>query len=352
MRRNRDKGVVWGSSLSKFTDPMGNITTFNHDANGNLKVVRHFGQTNDMPGTAGNIRLAQARYEYDGLDRRVRSRDSFFSLPSQANIGDGERTTTFAYAPNSECTSITDDLGHVTTFAYDTACRPSSMTGPGGKSVIAVLRDQAGNVTQTTQTDQPDLGGPPQVFAWAHVYDALNRGISTTDNVGNTRLFAYDSRGNCVSATDANGNETVYGYDGLSRTVSFAVAQGAASSGVVLNSGQFDYDDNDRCVSSTDANGNVTLHAYDSLDRLTQTTQADGTHHTLVWSPRSNLIQETDADGTVINHAYDLNDRCISNHITPGAGVASTTTVETFAYDGASRLVSASQRRFPQRVRL
>ena len=341
VRRSRDKGVVWGSSLSKFTDPMGNITTFNHDANGNLKVVRHFGQTNDMPGTAGNIRLAESRYEYDGLDRPVRSRDSFFSLPSQANIGDGERTTTFAYAPNSECTSITDDLGRVTTFAYDTACRPSSVTSPGGKSVIAVLRDQAGNVTQTTQTDQPDLGGPPQVFAWANVYDALNRPISTTDNVGNTRLFAYDSRHNCVSATDANGNETVYGYDGLSRTVSFTVAQGAASSGVVLSSGQFDYDDNDRCISSTDANGNVTLHAYDSQDRLTQTTQADGTHHTLVWSPRSNLIQETDADGTVINHAYDLNDRCISNHITPGAGVASTTTVETFAYDGASRLVSA-----------
>ena len=328
--------------LSKITDPMGNVTTFNYDAKDNLKVARHFGQLNDVPGTNGNIRLAESRYEYDGLDRPIRSRDSFFSLPSQAPIGDGERTTTFAYAPNSECTSITDDLGRVTTFAYDTACRPSSVSSPGGKSVIAVLRDQAGNVTQTTQTDQPDLGGPPQVFAWAKVYDALNRPISTTDNVGNSHRFAYDSRDNCVSAPDANGNETVYGYDGLSRTVQYAVYQGQESLGIVMSSGQFAYDDNDRCISSTDANGNVTLSAYDSLDRPTQTTQADGTHHSLVWSPRSNLIQETDANGTVILHAYDLNDRCIASNITPGAGVASTTTVETFAFDGASRLVAAN----------
>ncbi|MDQ6630890.1 MAG: DUF6531 domain-containing protein, partial [Verrucomicrobiota bacterium] len=31
---------------SKITDPMGNVTTFNYDANDNLKVVRHFGETN------------------------------------------------------------------------------------------------------------------------------------------------------------------------------------------------------------------------------------------------------------------------------------------------------------------
>lgn len=327
--------------LSKVTDPMGNATTFHYDANDNLKVVRHFGQMNDVPGSTDNIRLAETRYEYDGLDRPIRVRDSFFSLPAQAPIGDGERTTTFAYAPNSECTSITDDLGRVTTFAYDTVCRPSSVTSPGGKSVIAVLRDQAGNITQTTQTDQPDLGGPPQVFVWTTVYDSLNRPVSASDNVGNSNLFAYDSRGNCTSARDANGNETVYGYDGLSRMVQYAVYEGQEALGIVKSSGQFAYDDNDRTTSSTDANGNVTLHTYDSLDRPTQTTQADGTYHTFVWSPRSNLIEETDANGTVIVHTYDLNDRCTASTITPGAGVAATTTFETFAYDGSSQLVSA-----------
>ena len=158
--------------------------------------------------------------------------------------------------------------------------------------------------------------------------------------MGNSNLFAYDSRDNCVSATDANGNETVYAYDGLSRPMSSTSYQGATTT--IVSSSQVAYDDNDRCTSSTDANGNVTLHAYDSLDRPTQTTQADGTPHTFVWNYRSDLIQETDANGTVILHAYDLNDRCISNNVTPGAGVATTTTFETFAYDGTSRLVAAT----------
>ncbi len=325
---------------SRITDPMGNVTTFHYDANDNLKVVRHFGELNDVPGSVGNIRLAESRYEYDGLDRPIRSRDSFFSLQSQATIGDGERTTTVAYAPNGECTSITDDLGRATTFAYDTAGRLSTISSSGGKTVFACFKDAAGNITQTTQTDQPDLGGPPQVFVWTNVYDALNRPVSTSDNVGNTNQFAYDSCGNCTSTTDPNGNETVYGYDGLSRTLSSTTYQGGTTT--IVSSSQFAYDDNDNCVSSTDANANVTLHAYDSLDRLTQTTQADGTHHSLLWSPRSNLISETDADGTVITHTYDLNDRCIASHITPGSGVAATTLDETFTYDGASRMVSAN----------
>jgi YD repeat-containing protein len=333
------KTAYTSDRISKSTDPMGNVTTFNYDANDNLKAVRHFGETNDVPGTNGNIRLAESHYEYDGLNRLVRSRDFFFSLPTQSPIGDGERTTTFAYAPNSECTGVTDDLGHPTSYAYDTACRLSSVSSPGAKTVVVTYRDMAGNVIRITQTDLPDLGGPPQVFAWTNVYDPLNRCVRTVDNVGNTTSFAYDSRENCVSQTDANGNETVYSYDGLSRIVSFACFQGAASAGIVLSTGQLAFDDNDNCISSTDANGNVTQHAYDSLDRLTQTTQADGTHRSLVWSPRSNLIQETDANGTVIIHSHDANDRCVSNHITPGAGVASTTLNETFAYNGCSRLV-------------
>ena len=327
--------------VSKITDPMGNVTTCNYDANDNLKVVRHFGQTNDVPGQAGNTRLAESRFTYDGLDRETASQDGHFSIVGQT-IGDGYRTTACAYAPNGEITSITDDLGRVTPCAYDTACRLSSVSSPGGKTVTAVFRDAAGNVTSSTQTDTPDLGGAPQVFAWTNGYDALNRCVSTADNVGNTTLCAYDSRDNCVLFTDPKGNETVNTYDGLSRWLTITDFQGAAATGLVVSSRREECDDNDRCTSSTDANGNVTQHTYDSLDRRVQTTQADGTHTSLVWNPRSNLTQETDANGTSINHTYDLNDRCIASHITPGAGVASTTLDETFAYDGSSRLVAAN----------
>src|SRR5205823_11940600 len=60
--------------ISKITDPMGNITTLNFDACDNLRVVRHFGQTNDVPGTNGNIRLAESRSEERRVGKECRSR--------------------------------------------------------------------------------------------------------------------------------------------------------------------------------------------------------------------------------------------------------------------------------------
>src|SRR3954466_4499093 len=161
-KQSEDNGTC---RVSRITDPMGNVTTFYHDANENLKVIRHFGQTNDVPGTNGNIRLAESRYEYDRADRCVRSRDSFFTPETQLPIGDGERTTTLSYAPNGQCTRVTDDLGRVTTYAYDTVGWLSTITSPESKTVIGVDRDLAGNVTRMTETDTSDLGGAPQVFA-------------------------------------------------------------------------------------------------------------------------------------------------------------------------------------------
>ncbi len=338
-------GSLRTTRISKITDALGNQTTFNFDANDNLKVIRRFGQTNDVPGTNGNLRLAESRYEYDALDRCVRFRDAYFDVNTQLSIGDGERTTTFAYAPNDQCTNVTDDLGRATTYTYNTVGWPASVSSPGGKTVYLQLRDQAGNVFVDIQTDLPDLGGPAQVFSRTNVFDSLNRLVSTTDNVGNTNHYAYDSLSRVVKQTGPRGIQSFYEYDLLGRqtlAVRDLDGDGLPSS-------------NDRTFSAywvdpdprwpgiiTDSHGNTTSYGYDSLGRCTSVTNADGTRNSFVWNSLSDLVREEDANGTVILHAYDLNSRCISNNITPGAGVSPATTVETFAYDGLARLVSAS----------
>jgi YD repeat-containing protein len=331
--------------LARITDPMGNVTTFNYDANDNLTVVRHFGQTNDVPGTNGNVRLAESRYLYDELDRCVTSHDLFFDPATQAAIGDGACTTTFTYAPNDACSSITDHLGRATTYTYDSAGRMASVISPNERTTFAVLRDAAGNVTSCIQTDLPDIGGAPQVFSWTNVYDPLNRCVSTTDNVGNTHRCAYDSLSRATVLFNPKEYSIQRTYDLLGRCT-FAVAD-------LNGDGLFDLSQDiysaciwsstsDRLLASSDSHGNTTSYGYDSVGRCTSVTNADGTRLSLIWSPRSNLIQEIDANGTLVIHTYDLNDRCISNSITPGAGVAGTTTFETFAYDGFSRLRSCS----------
>ena len=337
------------------TDPMGNITTFNYDANDNLKVVRSFGELHDVAGSAGNVRLAESRYEYDSLDRCAVIHELHFDPATQSPIGDGEATTRMIRCPSGACVSVTDDLGQVTTLGYDTAGRSTSAISAGAIAGIVVgvvvARDACGNVTSVTETNTSTSGGPAQVFASTYAYDALGRRVRCTDSAGNTSSCAYDSLGHVVRATDAMGNDTTFAYDFMGDCLASVSYAGSASlqPATVLRSSSATYDANLRCASATDANGNTTSCAYDTLGNCTVVSCPDGTYQQLVWSPRSNLIQSTDANGTVSVCTYDLNDRLIHRDITMaaaggggtgGAGGGGAVYVEAFSFDGCDRLVS------------
>jgi len=329
---------------ASITDPMGNQTFCFYDANDNPKVVRLFGELNDVAGSAGNVRLAESHYEYDGLDRCFRAHDLFFNLATQSPIGSGDAVSSCVYAPNDECVSVTDSLGRTTSLGYDTACRLSSVTDARGNQV-ACVRDQAGNVISLTSTELPDSGNP-QVFSTTYAYDHFNRCVSSSDNVANTSTCAYDSLSHVVRATNPNGNDTTYAYDLLDNCLACVNYAGSSmfSGGkppIVVRSNQATYDTSSRCLTAADANGNTTSYAYDTLGNCTAVIRADGTQQQLVWSPRNNLIEETDPNGTTITNTYDLREKIVHRDIAARNALA-TTTFETFAYDGCGRLVLAS----------
>ena len=332
--------------LASATDEMGNQTICFYDANDNPKVVRLFGELNDVPGSAGNIRLAESHYEYDGLDRCVRTHELFFDPATQSPIGSGQAMTTFAYAPNDECVSVTDTLGHTTSFGYDTACRPVSVTDALGNQQ-SVVYDAGGNPLVEISSELPAAGGKPQVFSVTNVYDPLNRCVSSIDSAGNTSSYAYDSLDRCVQTMNPRGTLEFYSYDLLNRCT-LAISD-------LDQDGQPDFtgditttftwsSSSGNLLAVTDSNTNMTSYAYDSLGRCLTVTHADGTQEQMTWSPRSNLIGEQDANGTTITNVYDLCDRIIHRDIAArtAAGVAATTTFETFTYDGCDRLTGAA----------
>ncbi len=317
-------------------DAMGNYQTNRFDANGNLVL-------STLLGAAGSGVLAETAYQYDVLNRPIQ-----WTL----SPGDGAKTVTCAYAPNGDLVSVTDANGHVTAWEYDSAGR-STRVRKGmqdiknlARTVVACIRDAAGNVVSTTQTDLSDLDGSPQVFTRTNVYDSLHRCISTADNVGNTDTFAYDSRGNLVLHIDSNAHLTSMTFDGLSRcTGSIADLNGDGVLDFVADAGSLTaYDDNDCALSTTDDNTNSTFYAYDACNRLVLTTHADGTHSSSSYDLRGNVVQTVDPNGSVVTFTYDLNNRCVRKDIAPNgaAEVAATTTFEIFGYDGCSRLVLAS----------
>ncbi len=333
------------SRLASYTDPMGNVTTFNYDRNGNCTLIRFFGETNDVPGSAGNRLLGSRTKVTDAMNRCIQTTDLFFNPATGAAIGDGAATTTYAYAPNGDCTTVTDDNGRITRWAYDTVGRVASITDPK-TNIVSYNYDECGNVVGITHTDRSDLTGTTQQFTVTRAFNKLHRLMRTVDNVGNTNRYDYDSLGRLVRQTDPKGNVSWSVYDDLGRlTRSIGDLNGDGIPELAVDADKsWAYDANSRCVAATDDNTNTTYYVFNWMDCIVSVTSPDGTGCSLIWSPRSNLIQETDPNGTVITNTYDLNDRLVHRDIAArvAAGVAPTTTFETFAYDGLSQLVAAT----------
>ncbi len=325
------------------TDAMGNVQRRYCDRNDNVAYCRMEGEINDVPGSAANQLLSECRYDYDSLNRCTRSHYSFFDIFPELPLLDGESTTSWSYAPNGACLSVTDDNSHTTHYTYDTVGRLSTTTDAKNDTITYVY-DNCANPLSETRSEISDLGGNPQVFVTYCTYDNLNRCVTSSDNVGNTNRFSYDSLDRCVTTVDKRGFVAGRVYDDLGRCVQTVVdldQDGLLD--LTKDAGcSWTWDDNSRCVAATDANSNATVYAYDSLDRCVTVTNADHTACKLVWSPRSNILLYGNANHTTISNTFDGLDRCVRRDITPGPGVATTTTFEVFGYDGCSRLVSAS----------
>jgi len=343
--------------LKSTIDAMGNVSERHYDANGNIGGdqspgvpnpfgIRISGEVPDIVGSAGNVRLSEATYTYDAMDRRTRTDVAFFDTQTQAPIGDGQSTTITAYSANSQVVLVTDDNGHLSAAAYDTANRVLTVTDAKGNSVTNTY-DANSNVISVTELEKSDLLSPDETFVATFAYDNLDRLIQTTDNIGNAIASAYDSRGNRTHTVDALNHEIRSEYDGLNRvtaTTRDLDGDGADGDDTDIVTTQT-WDDTSRLTSQGDDNGNATTYVYDALNRTTATQYADGTIHTTAFDVHDNAITMTDANGSVVTTAYDLLNRQTGKTIVPGPGVADQanggTTAETFQYDGLSRLIRA-----------
>ncbi|OYV51181.1 MAG: hypothetical protein B7X10_00885, partial [Burkholderiales bacterium 21-58-4] len=162
-------------NLSSRTDFNGNVTTWQYDLTRNLVTGRTDASGTPLARTVTtqwdpNFRLPTVISEpgrttsntYDPATGNLLSRSvtdiasnvtrtwtyayttsSDNTLPNLLKSIDGPRTdvqdvTTFTYYPNGDLDTVTDALGHVTTFtSYDGAGRPLSVTDPNG--VVTVL---------------------------------------------------------------------------------------------------------------------------------------------------------------------------------------------------------------------
>ncbi len=336
--------------LINSTDPMGNVTNNNYDADHNMVRMRLAGERNDVFGSASNVRLDSTVYVYDAMNRLIRTETALFDTDTQILIDDGLAISQTFYSDNSQVLRRVDDNNHETLMRYDTANRLSITTDDKGNTWTYAY-DTNNNMISVTEVEKSDLGNPDETFVTTNGYDNLDRLIKTTDNVGNLNEYGYDSRNNRTSYSDAlrtvsnlPGNITKMGYDGLNRlirTVRYLTNDGTGSGAVrdsIVTTQAWDH--TSRLISQADHNRNATRYAYDALNRKIATTYADNTVHTMSFDVDDNPVAMMDANGSIDSSRYDFNDRLISKAIRRGAGILGTTR-ETFQYDGRSRLVLA-----------
>jgi RHS repeat-associated protein len=350
------------SRRTSTTDPSGSVALV-LDGNGNK--------------TRETDQLARVtNYVYDSMNRLIETHEPL------------SRSTTQTYDANGNLATLTDPNGNVTTHTYDDADRV--LTSEKAGDTIQNSYDLVGNLLSQTDAESRttsysydamnrrltlalnsynerysyDLAGnltdkTTPVNRFSYTYDALNRPLTESDDLGQVSSTSYDANGNVLSKTDANGNTTAYVYNTLNfltreerpegRNIVYApdlfgnVLSKTDANGVAYS---YVYDELNRLTSETHPNGslsytydavgnrrtltdkrnNQTGYDYDDLNRLTLTTDPIGTfRHT--YDANGNVLTETDRRGLVNAYSYDAWDRVLT---TTRAGLL----IETNVYDG------------------
>lgn len=215
------------------------------------------------------------------------------------------QTVHMGYDAEVRRNQITDRLGAITTFSYDTATAlPRTVTEATGATTT---------FTYTARTSGPftfmDLStlGFPDGTSLFFSYDGLGNLTRLTDPAGGLWTYTYNERGQVRSVTNPNGGTTTYAYH----------ADGTLAS-------------------LQDPAGNTTTYAYDSRRRLAALTHADGTTRRFTYDAADRLLTLTDELGHPFSYSYDLN-----GNLTRVDDPVGTTLL---AYDALDRLVHVSDR--------
>ncbi len=267
-------------------------------------------------------------YSYDALNRRVRMVNA---------AGD---TTITTYDPVSNVHSTTAPNLNVTTNTYDALDRLVQQTDSQAL-VQTTSYDPAGNVLSR-------LDGNGNGPSYGH--DADDRIVTITDALGKTTQYSYDPVGNLLSLVDRDGNPTTYTYDTINRRVTVTDAQPATT--------QFQYDNVGSLIKMIDANGHATGYTYDAVNRRTSEKDPDLSHNTVTYTYDAvgNRASRTDQKGQttaytysdlyfLLQRSYPVSAADIFSYDLSGRvlGANRGSWLESFAYDGANRVVQSVQ---------
>lgn len=268
-------------NMTAAEDPLGNTTSYTVNSRGLVTAV-----TTPDPDGAGSLSAATTEFAYSS---------STGTLSTITNPGGSTRT--FTYNSADLQLTMTDELSHVWSTAYDNLNRVTSETKP-----------------------DPDGAGSLTAAVTSYTYNANGWVTEVIDALGNDTDYTYNSRGwvTEIERPDPDGAgslarpESTYTYDNVGNVTQEGRPQ-YTGGGVIARA----YDDAGRLTSVTGPITNVgTSFTYDNLGRVTKESTMNTSEVMYVkyqynargWVTRSIQAHPTDTflvDGPATDFSYD-----------------------------------------------
>jgi YD repeat-containing protein len=302
------------------TNTVGKVQTFSWTGTNQSVTVTQFG------GTTYTI--------YNNADGAVTARV------------DAAGTTTYTRDSQQRATQMTDRLGNVTQYFYNTNGCACGISGTLAMQIDPLGRTNAWTYESSFNFPVTFTNAAGGVTRWT--YDSKGNVTTNTDAAGQITRYGYDAAGNRTSITDANNRTTTFGYDAYGNRTNTTDALGNKTSATYDLVGMLD--------TRTDALGRTELFAWDDRDRLIGHVNAAVETNSWEYDGNGNMTAWMDPLGFERTYAHDALDRLASITLPAGGGaflsfgydaLGNRTNVTdalgnktAFGYDALSRLVS------------
>jgi len=292
----------------KIVDPNGNVSSIERDSfdrpvklynpDGTLKIFAYDGNSNKISET--DERGTLTGFTYDTLNRLTAT--TLFMQEGDGNDIVKEQ----GFDAIGNMTESVDANGNSTKFTYDILGRPIAIEYPDGGVEQRAYDGNSGSSLFSSQGFKPTKITDQLGYVTEFTYDSIYRLISQKafyETPGGTGNFAetsyvYDAAGNKIAETDPLGNTTDYVYDALNRQIKITYPLVAGESQRAYNT--FEYSPNGLLLLKVDELGNNFIKEYDNAGRLKLDVMPWVYDEKRGYDAAPYVVYEYDANGNVI----------------------------------------------------
>ena len=335
-------------NILSITDPLGNVTSYTYDTQGNLltRTEPGIGTTTYTYDSKGNVLTVK-----DPLNQTTSH--SYNSFGQVLTINGAPGSYAYTYDATGNLLTATNPANETTSYTYDSKGNLLTITDPRSKVTTLTYHATTNDLLTVTL---PTTGNPPVAALYQLTHDANGNLLTVTDalgkvttysyNSGNqvatvtnplgkTTSYSYDKNGNLKTITDANNKTTSYSYNYRGQQTSGTDALNAVTNLGYGSPACPTCSGADQLTSITDAKNQKTAWAYDAINRITSGTDPLNKTTSYGYGATSLPTSRTDANGQTINYSYDALQRLTQKSYPDSSST-------TFTYDARNNILTAT----------